>query len=86
MLDRKAVFASERAAFEADHPELAHQIPLWSDIAARAFGVRLDAIEERARQLEADGAPASPEQIANAVSIAARLSLVDTAARWQSRR
>jgi hypothetical protein len=85
MLDRKAVFASERAAFEADYPELEHQIPLWADVAARAFGVRIDAIEERARQLESDGAPASPEQIADAAGLAARLSLVDTAARWQRR-
>lgn len=83
MIDRKAVFAGTRAEFEADYPELAHQVPHWVDVAERAFGVRVDAIEERVRTLEASGSPASEAQVAEAALDVARLSLVDAAARWQ---
>lgn len=83
MIDRKAVFATERTEFEADYPELAHQIPCWLDIAERAFGAQADAIDERVRVLTNDGAQVPADQIASAARTAARLALVDTAARWQ---
>jgi hypothetical protein len=83
MVDRKALFAGERAAFEADYPEIVHQVPHWIDVAERAFGVRADAIEERVRVLEEAGTTASTEQIAEAAQLAARFSLVDAAAAWQ---
>lgn len=83
MIDRKAVFTSERAGFEADYPELAHQIPCWLDVAERAFGVRADAIDERVRVMTNDGATVPEEQVVDAARAVARLALVDTAARWQ---
>jgi hypothetical protein len=83
MIDRKAVFAGERAAFEADYPELAHQVPHWIDIAERAFGVSADAIEERVRVLAEAGTRATEEQVSDAARTAARLALVDAGARWQ---
>lgn len=79
MIDRKTVFDGERAAFEADYQELAHQIPHWIDIARRAFNVRVDAIEEAVRT----GTQASEEQIATSARQCARLALLDAAARWQ---
>lgn len=83
MIDRKEVFASVRAEFEADHPELAHQIPYWLDIAERSFGERADSIEERVRVLEAAGTPATSEQVDGTARTVARLAFVDIAARWQ---
>lgn len=83
MIDRKTVFASARAEFQADYPELAVQAPHWSDIAERAFGVRADAIEERMRVLAAAGEHATEEQIGDIARTVARLALVDAAARWQ---